>query len=108
MIQGDGLEKIHKLTRKWSFNYMFDTFYYPQADQIPKHKDDKSLLTFYGHEVLHTLIRCEFSSYEQNGARYIVSGSSDGVIHIFDILTGKVAMKIDSAKELSLKGIKTK
>jgi DDB1- and CUL4-associated factor 11 len=51
-------------------------------------------MTFSGHSVLSTLIRCQFSPIETTGQRYIYTGSSDGRIHIYDLLTGDVAMKL--------------
>lgn len=44
-----------------------------------------------GHSVLRTLIKCNFSPEILNGSRFIYTGSADGGIHIFDIITGKIA-----------------
>jgi len=49
---------------------------------------DCSVKTFLGHSVLFTLIRCYFSPQHTTGQRYIISGSADGCIYIYDILTG--------------------
>ena len=51
-------------------------------------------MTFTGHGVLSTLIRCQFSPIETTGQRYVYTGSSDGRIHIYDLLTGEVAMRL--------------
>jgi hypothetical protein len=39
-------------------------------------------MTYRGHAVLQTLIRCHFSPIETTGGRYIYSGSADGRIHV--------------------------
>jgi len=46
------------------------------------HPDDCSVMTYRGHSVLRTLIRCHFSPMETTGAQYIYSGSADGRIHV--------------------------
>lgn len=42
-------------------------------------------MTFRGHSVLRTLIRCHFSPRESTGQSYIYSGSADGMIHIWSL-----------------------
>jgi len=39
-------------------------------------------MTYRGHAVLRTLIRCHFSPAETTGGQYIYSGSADGKIHV--------------------------
>ena len=39
-------------------------------------------MTYRGHTVMRTLIRCHFSPAETTGSRYIYSGSTDGRIHV--------------------------
>lgn len=39
-------------------------------------------MTYKGHRVLQTLIRCHFSPAETTGAQYLYSGSADGRIHV--------------------------
>jgi len=39
-------------------------------------------MTYRGHAVLRTLIRCNFSPAETTGGKYIYSGSADGRIHV--------------------------
>jgi WD40 repeat protein len=46
-------------------------------------------MTYRGHAVLRTLIRCHFSPRESTGQSYIYSGSADGMIHIWS-LDGRV------------------
>ena len=53
---------------------------------------DDSVFTFKGHSVYQTLIRCQFSPLETTGQRYIYTGSSDGRVFIYDLVTGDTAM----------------
>lgn len=46
-------------------------------------------MTYRGHSVLRTLIRCRFSPIETTGGQYLYSGSSDGKIHVRKVLYGK-------------------
>ena len=39
-------------------------------------------MTYRGHSVLRTLIRCHFSPFETTGGQYIYSGSADGKVHV--------------------------
>lgn len=39
-------------------------------------------MTYRGHAVLRTLIRCYFSPLETTGGQYLYSGSHDGKIHV--------------------------
>lgn len=48
----------------------------------PAHPKDCSVMTYRGHAVLRTLIRCNFSPTETTGGQYIYSGSADGRIHV--------------------------
>ena len=45
-------------------------------------------MTYRGHAVLRTLIRCNFSPAETTGGQYIYSGSADGRIHVSKIVPG--------------------
>ncbi|KDQ20285.1 hypothetical protein BOTBODRAFT_27700 [Botryobasidium botryosum FD-172 SS1] len=58
------------------------------------HPKDNSVMTYRGHSVLRTLIRCYFSPAETTGGSYIYSGSADGEIHIWS-LDGRVAQIIN-------------
>ena len=50
-----------------------------------KHPNDNSLVTFRGHKVLRTLIRCHFSPPSATNSRYVYSGSADGKVHIWNM-----------------------
>lgn len=55
---------------------------YSLAVASPKNKiaGDTSLMTYRGHSVLRTLIRCRFSPAFSTGQRYIYSGCAAGKI----------------------------
>jgi WD40 repeat protein len=56
--------------------------------------DDSSLMTYRGHQVIQTLIRCRFSPLESTGQQYIYSGSFDGAVYIYDVLTGELKLRL--------------
>jgi hypothetical protein len=55
--------------------------YYPKP-KFKAHPQDCSVMTYRGHHVFRTLIRCHFSPGDTTGGQYIYSGSSDGKIHV--------------------------
>ncbi|KAI4956128.1 hypothetical protein J4E91_000338 [Alternaria rosae] len=62
-------------------------------DDYRPHPHDCSLVTFRGHKVLKTLIRCHFSPPGSTDSRYVYSGSYDGSVYIWNMdatLAGKV------------------
>ncbi|KAF9055900.1 WD40-repeat-containing domain protein [Panaeolus papilionaceus] len=79
-----------------NFDYRYPTYGRPRYHAHPK---DCSVMTFRGHRVLRTLIRCHFSPQETTGGQYIYSGSSDGKIHIWS-LDGTVVNVLDRSKTL--------
>lgn len=50
-----------------------------------KHPNDNSLVTFRGHRVLRTLIRCHFSPPGSTNSRYVYSGSEDGKVYVWNM-----------------------
>ncbi|EJD47958.1 WD40 repeat-like protein [Auricularia subglabra TFB-10046 SS5] len=69
-----------------------------------RHKDhplDCSVMQYRGHEVLRTLIRCNFSPAETTGQSYIYSGGSNGMIHVWS-LDGRVVQVIDRSHTLPI------
>ncbi|KAF9920875.1 hypothetical protein FBU30_009183 [Linnemannia zychae] len=59
-----------------------------RSDRYGGHKTDKiagdcSVMTFQGHRVLRTLIRCHFSPAHTTGQRYLYTGSADGKVAIY-------------------------
>ncbi len=51
-------------------------------------------MTYRGHSVLMTLIRCYFSPAETTGQQYIYTGSADGCVYVYDSLTGVRVAKL--------------
>lgn len=64
------------------FDYRWRKF--NDADWFP-HPDDNSVVTFRGHKVLRTLIRCHFSPPSSTDSRYVYSGSHDGKVYIWNM-----------------------
>ena len=56
--------------------------------------NDNSIVTFRGHKVLRTLIRCHFSPPGSTNSRYVYSGSEDGKVYVWN-MDGTVAGEID-------------
>ncbi|KAI0119771.1 WD40 repeat-like protein [Daldinia grandis] len=69
-------------TRYTEFDYRWGRF--DDADWFP-HPNDNSLVTFRGHEVLRTLIRCHFSPPGSTDSRYVYTGSHDGKVYIYNM-----------------------
>ncbi|XP_008206938.1 DDB1- and CUL4-associated factor 11 isoform X1 [Nasonia vitripennis] len=59
---------------------------------------DTSLMTYRGHIVVQTLIRCHFSPAATTGQRYIYTGCGSGRIIIYDILTGEIVKTLKGHK----------
>jgi DDB1- and CUL4-associated factor 11 len=64
------------------FDYRF--MEYPEDGYQP-HPHDCSVVTFRGHRVLKTLIRCHFSPPGSSNSRYVYSGSDDGKVYIYNL-----------------------
>ncbi|CAG9945710.1 unnamed protein product [Clonostachys rosea f. rosea IK726] len=54
-------------------------------DDWDVHPHDNSVVTFRGHRVLNTLIRCHFPPPNSTNSRYVYTGSSDGKVYIYNI-----------------------
>ncbi|THH13014.1 hypothetical protein EW146_g7163 [Bondarzewia mesenterica] len=81
-------------------NYDYRYAHYPKP-RVQAHPKDCSVMTYRGHAVLQTLIRCHFSPAETTGAQYIYSGSADGKIHIWS-LDGRVVQVLDRSRTLPM------
>ena len=71
------------------YDYRFTP--YPVGDSHARVAGDMSVLTYRGHSVLQTLIRARFSADASTGGRYVVTGSADGGIYIYEALIGEVS-----------------
>lgn len=74
-----------------NFDYRWESF--NENDWDP-HPHDNSVVTFRGHQVLQTLIRCHFSPPGSSNGRYVYSGSADGSVYIYN-LDATLAAKVD-------------
>ncbi|KAG2120636.1 WD40-repeat-containing domain protein [Suillus discolor] len=80
--------------RSRGFDYRYGHYSKPKHAAHPR---DCSVMTYRGHAVLRTLIRCHFSPAETTGGQYIYSGSADGKIHIWS-LDGRIVQVLDRSK----------
>eukprot|EP00250_Pteridium_aquilinum_P004603 c14813_g1_i2 orf=337-2022(+) len=78
-----------------SFSWDYRWMDYPGGVKDIKHPYDQSLMTYKGHQVLRTLIRCYFSPVFTTGQKYIYTGSHDGLVYIYDIVTGRCVAKLN-------------
>ncbi|KAL2868421.1 WD40 repeat domain-containing protein [Aspergillus lucknowensis] len=76
------------------FDYRFELF---PEDYYHPHPHDCSVVTFRGHKVLKTLIRCHFSPPGSTGSRYVYSGSENGKVYVYN-LDATLAGTIDVQK----------
>lgn len=65
-----------------NFDYRFGEY---DEDDWYRDENDNSLVTFRGHKVLRTLIRCHFSPPGSTNSRYVYSGSADGKVYIWNL-----------------------
>ena len=90
MISTDKADRIDPNDYTTRFEYRSNA--YDDNDYRP-HPHDCSLVTFRGHKVLKTLIRCHFSPPGSTDSRYVYSGSYDGSVYVWNLdatLAGKV------------------
>ena len=93
MMPTEKASKIDPGRYTTGFDYRFMA--YSETDYQP-HPHDCSLVTFRGHRVLKTLIRCHFSPSGSTNSRYVYTGSEDGSVYIYNMdatLAGKVNVK---------------
>ena len=90
MMSTEDSSKLNPQRYTTGFDYRFMT--YPINKYAP-HPHDCSIVTYRGHSVLKTLIRCHFSPPGSTNSRYVYSGSEDGSVYIYNIdatLAGKI------------------
>lgn len=92
MISPHEFEQGHYGRYRGTFDYRFST-YEADVDYEP-HPHDCSVVTFRGHSVLKTLIRCHFSPPGSTDSRYVYSGSEDGNVWVWN-MDATVKGKID-------------
>ena len=90
MMPTENASKLNPAKFSRGFDYRSMTYF---EDDYKPHPHDCSLVTYRGHSVLKTLIRCHFSPPGSTNSRYVYSGSEDGSIYIYNMdatLAGKV------------------
>ncbi|OAL56614.1 WD40 repeat-like protein [Pyrenochaeta sp. DS3sAY3a] len=90
MMSKDQADRIDPNDFTTRFEYRSNA--YDDSSYRP-HPHDCSIVTFRGHKVLKTLIRCHFSPPGSTDSRYVYSGSYDGSVYIWNMdatLAGKV------------------
>jgi WD repeat-containing protein 23 len=82
--------------RRYTTGFEYRSHAYDDNDYRP-HPHDCSVVTFRGHKVLKTLIRCHFSPPGSTDSRYVYSGSYDGSVYVWN-LDATLAGKVDVLK----------
>ncbi|GAQ89588.1 WD-40 repeat protein [Klebsormidium nitens] len=91
MTNPSKIDKGHVPARRY-WDYRWED-HSPRNHQGPC-KNDTSLQTYRGHRVLQTLVRAYFSPVESTGQRYIYTGSTDGTVYIYDVVSGETVRKL--------------
>ncbi|XP_023563495.1 DDB1- and CUL4-associated factor 11 isoform X3 [Octodon degus] len=93
----EGMEASRQAATQQNWDYRWQ--------QVPKKAwrklklpGDSSLMTYRGHGVLHTLIRCRFSPTHSTGQQFIYSGCSTGKVVVYDLLSGHIVKKLTNHK----------
>ena len=92
MVTAEKFDQLDSSYRRGikDFDYRNDNYY---EDEYRPDPNDCSVVTFRGHRVLKTLIRCHFSPPGSTNSRYVYTGSRDGIVYIYNLdgtLAGKV------------------
>ncbi len=66
--------------QSWDYRWQHVPRHLSRKDQRPSVRSDRSVMTYRGHTVLQTLIRCRFSPMHSTGQRYIYSGCATGAV----------------------------
>ena len=82
MMSTEQSAKINPGDYTTGFDYRYMTF---SDIDYQSHPHDCSVVTFRGHSVLRTLIRCHFSPPGSTNSKYVYSGSENGRIHIYNL-----------------------
>jgi len=96
MVSGERFDNMQLENYQLDWDYRWNN--YP-GDRYLKHPQDCSVMTYYGHSVLKTLIRCHFSPPSTTGQRYLYTGSEDGCVRIFS-LDGHIVQTLDVAEAI--------
>ncbi|CAK7206271.1 hypothetical protein SEUCBS139899_009058 [Sporothrix eucalyptigena] len=90
-----------QLTSYSLYDYRFQRY---NDDLYFKHPHDNSVVTFRGHRVERTLIRCHFSPPGSSDGRYVYSASHSGKVYIWNLdatLAGVIDVREATRKTMS-------
>ncbi|KAJ8268047.1 hypothetical protein COCON_G00132190 [Conger conger] len=92
---GEGLAASRLAVTQQTWDYRWQQV---PLKALKRHKlaGDTSVMTYRGHGVLNTLIRCRFSPEFSTGQKFIYTGCSTGRIIIYDVLTGRVVSRLSA------------
>ncbi|MBE3045495.1 hypothetical protein IMZ48_23705 [Candidatus Bathyarchaeota archaeon] len=93
------------IRRNKTFDYRWQEYNTAYWDEDP---NDNSVVTFRGHKVLRTLIRCHFSPPGSSDSRYVYSGSHDGKVYIWNMdatLAGTIDVRATTYAPLAKAGM---
>jgi WD repeat-containing protein 23 len=81
------------------YDYRYEILSPQHIEQIKNYQKrfDQSVMSFWGHQVHSTLIRCHFSPLHGTNQRYIYTGSYDGRIYIYDTHTGENVASLEAS-----------
>lgn len=96
VMSTDRYRELDPMTKTRFSGYDYRVSHYDDEDW-DVHPDDNSLVTFRGHQVLNTLIRCHFSPPSATNSRYVYSGSRDGKVYVWN-MDATIADVIDVRK----------
>ncbi|RWS27205.1 DDB1- and CUL4-associated factor 11-like isoform X2, partial [Leptotrombidium deliense] len=85
-----GFDATRKAVSKQNWDYRWQAVPRKLYNSRKKLEGDTSLMTYRGHSVQQTLIRCHFSPDAMTGQRYIYTGCASGRVVIYDSLSGKI------------------
>ncbi|KAK0177674.1 hypothetical protein PV328_001703 [Microctonus aethiopoides] len=91
----EGESNTRKAVANQDWDYRWHT-HIPKQLYTPKTllEGDTSVMTYRGHIVVQTLIRCHFSPIATTGQRYIYTGCGQGRVIIYDLLTGEIVQEL--------------
>ncbi|XP_019849571.1 PREDICTED: DDB1- and CUL4-associated factor 11-like [Amphimedon queenslandica] len=93
----EGIHESLKSTSQQGWDYRWQEV--PRNVQKNKHTKlagDVSVMTYTGHSVKNTLIRCHFSPYSTTGQKYIYTGCAKGQVVVYDVITAQMVAVLNS------------
>ncbi|XP_017794296.1 PREDICTED: DDB1- and CUL4-associated factor 11 isoform X2 [Habropoda laboriosa] len=91
----NAVQSIRRAVRNQNWDYRWQSVPKRRYKARNMLEGDTSIMTYHGHSVLQTLIRCHFSPSFITGQRYIYTGCAAGRVMIYDVLTGKVVRRLE-------------